>query len=226
MVLVVYHRHPFRQPIALCFACALGASVVNQPANLLRELEVGAQVRPVIPPGLSDFGIFLVPTVCEPIQSIQGGSFINSSINFFQISHKGLEILTAYIFAGISELVNDAVLNLRSGIYGLNRCRESRQVICTGDEDILYTAGFQSVKDGAPGFGTFIFTNLHTENIFFAVQIDSYGDVDGLLHDLTFAPDMVVNRIQKYHRINAFQRSLPFFHDGKNLVCNSAYCCV
>ena len=69
--------------------------------------------------------------------------------------------------------------------------------------------------------------NPHAENIFFAVQVDSYGDVDGLLHNLAFAPDMVVNGIQKYHRIDALQRPLlPFFYDGKDLICNPAYCCV
>ena len=34
----------------------------------------------------------------------------------YQISHEGFQVLVANIFAGVSELVNDAVLNLRFGI--------------------------------------------------------------------------------------------------------------
>ena len=40
------------------------------------------------------------------------------------------------------------------------------------------------------------------------VQINTDGDIDGFLYDLSIAADMVVNRIQKNNRINGLQRSL------------------
>ena len=49
---------------------------------------------------------------------------------------QGVRLFTAY---GVSELVNDAVLNLRFGIYSLNSRGESRQVIRAGNENVLYT---------------------------------------------------------------------------------------
>lgn len=88
---------------------------INQPADLLGVFEVGAQIRPVISPGLSDFRVFLIPLVCKIIQSIQGSGFVNRGIDLFQISHEGLYVLVADIFAGISELVDDAIPNLSFG---------------------------------------------------------------------------------------------------------------
>ena len=48
-----------------------GIGGVNQPPHLLRVLEIGAQVCPVVPPGPGDFRIFPVPVLPEGIQSIQ-----------------------------------------------------------------------------------------------------------------------------------------------------------
>ena len=51
------------------------------------------------------------------------------------------------------------------------------------------------------------------------VQINADRDINGLLYDLAFAADMVVNRIQKNNRINGLQRSLlPLFRCGKDYL--------
>ena len=56
------------------------------------------------------------------------------------------------------------------------------------------------------------------------VQIDANGNVNGLLHDLPLAADVVVNSIQEHHRIDGLQRPLlPLFGDGKDLVRDPAY---
>ena len=96
-----------------------------------------------------------------------------------------------------------AVLDLCLGEHCFNRCGKSGQIIRTGNENILYTSISQPIEDGCPEFAAFIFTDPHTKNIFFAVQIDSYGDVDSLFDDLTLTPDMIVDGIQKYNRIDA-----------------------
>ena len=48
-----------------------GVGRIDQAANLLGVLEIGAEIRPVIPPGLRDFGVFLVPARGESIQSVR-----------------------------------------------------------------------------------------------------------------------------------------------------------
>ena len=60
---------------------------IDQPAELLRELEVGAQVRPVRPPRDGDLGVFPVPALCKPVQGFFRGCFVNGRIYLLQIGH-------------------------------------------------------------------------------------------------------------------------------------------
>ena len=43
-----------------------------------------------------------------------------------------------YVFARITQLMDDAILNFRLGKYSPNRRRESRQVIRAGNENVLH----------------------------------------------------------------------------------------
>ena len=47
-----------------------GVGGVNQPPHLLRVLEIGAEIRPILPPGLRDFGVFLIPAFSEDMDFI------------------------------------------------------------------------------------------------------------------------------------------------------------
>ena len=42
-----------------------GIGGINQPPDLLGILEVGAQVGPVVPPGLGNFRVFFCPSVLQ-----------------------------------------------------------------------------------------------------------------------------------------------------------------
>ncbi len=56
------------------------------------------------------------------------------------------------------------------------------------------------------------------------VQINADRDINGLLYNLAFAADMVVNRIQKNNCINGLQRPLlSLFRCGKDFICDTAY---
>src|SRR5699024_4616491 len=100
----------------------------------------------------------------------------------------------------------------------------SRKIVGTGNENVLYTAVFQAIQYGCPELGTLVFADPHPQNIFPAVQIDANGNVNGLLHDLALAADVVVNGVQEHHRIDGLQRPLlPLFGNGKDLVCDPAY---
>ena len=120
--------------------------------------------------------------------------------------------------------MDDAVLDFRLGIDRLDRRRKTDQIIRTGNENILDTPIFQAVQYGSPEFRTFVLTNPHTENILVPVQINADRDINGLLYNLAFAADMVVNRIQKNNCINGLQRPLlPLFRYGKDFICDTAY---
>ena len=49
-----------------------GIGRIDQTANLLGVLEIGAEIRPVIPPGLRDFGVFLIPMFGKGIWNLYG----------------------------------------------------------------------------------------------------------------------------------------------------------
>ena len=70
-----------------------------------------------------DFGVFLVPVISKGAQSIQGCLLIYGGIDGLQIGHKGFWVLVEHILAGITQLVDDTVLDL-----GLRKSRMDRSV--------------------------------------------------------------------------------------------------
>ena len=54
---------------------------IDQAAHLLRALEIGAQVGPVVPPGLGDLRVFLVPAFGKGVQSIRCSSLIDCGVD-------------------------------------------------------------------------------------------------------------------------------------------------
>ena len=155
-------------------------------------ISISAEVGPILLPRLRDFRVFSVPAFGKRIQSIQGGLFINRSVDCFQVSHQEFQVLVGDIFAGVAQLMNNAILNLRLRVYSINCVGKPSQIVRASDENILYSPVPQTVQDGSPEFSTFIFTNPHTENILFAIQIVSNGNVNGFLHNLPFAANMVM----------------------------------
>ena len=116
-----------------------------------------------------------------------------------------------------------AVLDISLWKYRFYSLRESCQIICAGDKDILNTSVAQTVKNTCPELCAFIFTDPHTENVLPAVHINAYGYIYSLLDDLSLAADVVVDSIKKYDCIDAFKRSLlPFFRNRKYLICDTA----
>ena len=178
---------------------------IDQPADFLRAFEIGTQIRPVGAPGLGDLGVFLVPSFGENIQSILGSCFIHRCVYSLQIGHECFQILIADILTGISELVDDAVLDFRLGKHCFNGYGKTGQIICTSDEDILNASVSQAVENIGPIFGTLILANPHSKNILFAIQVDADGDVHSLLYDLPFAADMIVDGIQENNGVDALQ---------------------
>src|SRR5699024_4069684 len=106
----------------------------------------------------------------------------------------------------------------------MDSCVASRTIVSTVNENVLCTAVCQTIQYGCPELGALISAYPSPKYIFSAVQIYANGNVNGLLHVLALAADMVVNGVQEHHRIDGLQRPLlPLLGDGKDLVCDSAY---
>ena len=104
--------------------------------------------------------------------------------------------------------MNDAVLDFRFGEHCFNRSGKSGQIVRASDENFLNSSIFQAIEYRCPIFGTLIFTEPHAQNVFPAVQINADGDIGSFFHDLPLAADMIVDGIQKDHRVDAPQRPL------------------
>lgn len=197
---------------------------IDQTADFLRIFEVGAEVGPVFPPRPCDLGIFIIPVLREGLQSVQSSLLVHCCIHGFQIGHESLQVFVGNVFAGIPQLVNNAVLNLRFREHCMDGCIETRQIVCTCDKNILYAPISQTIQYGCPELCALILADSHAQNIFAAVQIKTDGNVHCLLYDLPFAADMVVDRIQKNYRIDRFQRPLqPFFCHRQDLIRDPTY---
>ena len=197
-----------------------GIGSVDQSANLLGVLEIGAEISSVGPPGLRDFRVFLVPALPKGVQSIQGGLLVHSGIDCIQIVHKGLQVLVGHTYLlELRKLVDDTVLKRSLWEDGMNHRAKTCQIIGAGNENILCPPVFQAIEDSCPKLGTLVFANPHLQDVFPAIQVNSNGNVHCFLHNLHFAADMIVDGIQKCHSIGGFQGPLLLlFDDGQNLV--------
>jgi len=65
------HRLGFGNLPELTVEALYGIGGIDQPPHLLRKLEIGAQICPVVTPGLGNYRVFLVSMLGEGIQSGQ-----------------------------------------------------------------------------------------------------------------------------------------------------------
>ena len=57
-----------------------GVGGVNQLPHFLGIFEIGAEASPVVPPGLGNLWVFLVPALGADVQGVQSGLLIHSDI--------------------------------------------------------------------------------------------------------------------------------------------------
>ena len=81
--------------------------------------------------------------------------------------------------------------------------KKNSEIVCTGNQDILYATISQTIQNRSPELGAFIFAYPYAQNVLFSVQCDTNGNVDSFLDDLPFTAHMVMDGIQEYHRIDA-----------------------
>src|SRR5699024_12622129 len=113
--------------------------------------------------------------------------------------HWRFKVFVRDILAGISKLVNDTVLDLGLGKYCMDSCVKSRKIVGTGNENVLYTAVFQTIQYGCPELGALIFADPHPQNVFPAIQVYATGNTNGLLHELPLAAYMVLSGVHEHY---------------------------
>ena len=84
--------------------------------------------------------------------SIEGSRLIDA----LEVGHKGLLILAGHILDRVSDLMNNAVLNLGIGVNAFNGLREAFKTIDTGNEDILNATVIEVCQYAEPMVSAFL----------------------------------------------------------------------
>lgn len=122
-----------------------GVSCVDEPTYLFRGLEVGAQVWPVIPPGLCYFRVFTVPFLCKGIQSVYYSDYDDCKKNHFdprseiigEENAAGIDLTYDFVMdAKTEELISAFLTQLSDTVHPTllltnhsNVCLEHRQLL-------------------------------------------------------------------------------------------------
>ena len=100
--------------------------------------------------------------------------------------------------------MDDALLDLGLGKYCFNCLWKTGQSIHTRNQYIFYTPVFQAIQDGEPELGTFILTNIHSEDILTSFHIDPNRNVNSTFYNPPLITGMEMDRIHKYNSIHTF----------------------
>lgn len=131
--------------------------------------------------------------------------------------HERLDVLVGNVFAGISQLMYDVVLDLRAREHPIDCSRKTRQIVRASDENVLYAPISVPIEYHHPELYALVFTHQHPQHVFPAIQIHAQCNIDCLLRDLSFAANVVVDGIQKHHCVDQFQGVLlPFLRNGED----------
>src|SRR5690606_33359588 len=85
---------------------------VDQLANRWVVFKIRAELCPVIPPGGDDNGILFAPLLVKGIKLLFSEFLRRSLIDFFEIGQEWLLIFAGHILQTVSNLMNDAALDL------------------------------------------------------------------------------------------------------------------
>ena len=86
---------------------------------------------------------------------------------------KSFLFLARYVFCRITYLMDNTLLDLSMRKHSFNGLRKSGQAIYAGDKNLLNPSIFQAIHNRKPELGTFIFSDIHAENILFTRHINA-----------------------------------------------------
>jgi hypothetical protein len=93
--------------------------------------------------------------------------------------------------------VDDAGLDDRLREDGVDRLREALEAIDDGDQDVAYAAVLQLVHHPEPELGALGLLDPDAENLLAAVGQDAERDINGLVADEAFVPDLDPYRVEE-----------------------------
>src|SRR5690606_31485056 len=106
-----------------------------------------------------------------------------------------LAIRPGHILQAVSDLVDNAALDLGSGKDGQNSVLEASQSIHAGDEDVLHTARLQVSYDTEPKIRAFAaFADPVPQNVSLTFQVHAQDRIHGRIHDLAVQTQLDVDR--------------------------------
>ncbi|MNT02473.1 hypothetical protein D3C72_1369730 [compost metagenome] len=145
---------------------------VDEFPNFRRVLEEGRKLPQLFHQEQTMSGYLAPQTSSKRSSSRSASGSCRCFVNGLQIDGNFLEILVRNVAGGVSNLVNDTLLDLGFRITSGNRFGEAIQVIYADDEDILNAAVSQVIQYREPELGGFILTYPHAQHILVPVQID------------------------------------------------------
>ena len=93
--------------------------------------------------------------------------------------------------------MNNAGLNKRLWECSVDGLRKALQTINDGDQNILDTSVLQFVHHPQPEFGSFACLDPNTKNIFRSISLHAKCQIDRLVADEPFIPDLHPHRVKE-----------------------------
>ena len=145
-------------------------------------------------------------------------------VDGFEIIYEFLAVTGRDILHGISDLMNDASLDLHGRKDILDGGGKSRESVDTGDANILDSAILEIVADLLPEGSRFRISDIESEYFFHTSRIDSKHEVDSFRFDSSIFLHFEVDGIKVDDRIEAIKHSaLPLLDIWKDLVSDVTY---
>ncbi len=150
---------------------------IHDPADLVRELEEGADIFPVVLPVADSVWVFLPPRFFHVFQFCRGRCLIWSIVDCLEVRDEFLEILVTDIFKGISEHVDDAPLYLCFGEYGMYGLLGPCKAFHTEEQHVLYAPVMQVIEHPQPELAGFVRTDSDTQDFLVTVCVHAQDHI-------------------------------------------------
>ena len=143
------------------------------------------------PPSLADGRVFLAPRPgLKGGQGHPGCLVVDSVVDRLQGGGDGLAVLPGRELHAVAKQMNDASLNNRLRIGSRDRLGKALQPIDNGQQDVLHAPILQLVQDAQPELGALVLFDPQAQHLLGTVGSHADGDMDGLVADQTFIPDL------------------------------------
>lgn len=201
-----------------------GIRRVDERPDLRGILEKGRYLVPVRSPGGGDMRIALVPFFRELFEGCGSLLFRGRLADRPQVLGHRLPLFPRYITKGVSDLMDNAFLDPRSGEDGLDRFGYPLEVVHGEDQNVLDSAVLELVKNGQPVLGRFGLADPEAQAFLLPIEVDPDDRVYRNVPDMAFMPHLQEHSIHIDQGIDGFQRPvLPFPGPVQDLVRDRAH---